>query len=114
MVPTEAEAAILATFDPLLVAADWENSDDIAHEVALATIRHMLAYGEAERQRLQERVRALEARRAEVRQRTIKDHYTGTSPDSGHWWTCRLCDWIWKHGGPESHEPDCPAAEEKP
>ena len=55
---------------------------------------------------LQEHRKALLA----VRRRVVVDHYTGSSPDSPHFWSCRLCTWIWKHGEPELHEPTCPLA----
>ena len=47
-------------------------------------------------------------RLAEVRRRMITDYYTGTSPDSPHWWACRVCSWVWRNGEAELHEPSCP------
>ena len=49
-----------------------------------------------------------EDRLAEVRRRMITDFYTGTSDDSPHWWTCRVCDYSWRHGEEDSHEETCP------
>ena len=52
--------------------------------------------------------KTLEERFAEIRQRVIVDGWDGTGHDAGHWWSCRLCSWIWKDGKPEAHEPGCP------
>ena len=51
-------------------------------------------------------------RLAEVRRRVIVDYYTGTSPDSPHWQVCRLCSWVWRWEGKETHDIGCPM--EKP
>ena len=44
----------------------------------------------------------------EIRRRMISDHYTGTSPDSSRYWTCRVCEWAWNDGDTPNHEPSCP------
>ncbi len=58
-------------------------------------------------------IKGLEARLAEVRRRVIVDFWDGTSGDSGHWGTCRLCEWLWSFGEPEMHDAGCPMAEEE-
>lgn len=54
------------------------------------------------------RLVSVEQRLAEVRKRMITDYYTGTSPNSPHYWVCRVCDGIWTDGEVELHRRDCP------
>ena len=47
----------------------------------------------------------LAERFAEVRRRqALVDFYTSADPKSHHC-TCRLCDWTWRYGEKELHEP---------
>mgnify|MGYP001585905410 CR=1 FL=1 len=64
-----------------------------------------------ERDAAQAQLRALRQKWDEVRRRMIRDHCSGTSLASPHFWLCQVCAWAWRYGEPELHEPTCPLVE---
>ena len=47
-------------------------------------------------------------RLAEVRRRCVTALWKGTGADSPQWWSCRLCNYVWRDGTQETHGAGCP------
>lgn len=91
----------------VLDTIDWVANRALAN--VPERVKLVMAVVEAHDQQLAGRLMALEQALRGVKLRMVRDHYTDTTgSDEFRRWVCYICEWGWRHGDAELHEPSCP------